>query len=290
MTSAVYCVPEISTSDDQKTLTVDDAPELEVIAFAKSVIVKKHAKGVFAFGGDVTVEGRVDGDVATIGGSVIQKRDAYIGGDIIVFGGSYKPENETPLREQGKETILIGVWEEELRGVAQDPTQILAPSFTWSFLAQRMLLALFWFVISVVLTTVAPGAVGRAVARIQLSTLKVVAYGSIAFVFTMFAIIASVSVLPDFLSITFGLMGIVLLVFGYIFGRVALQMSAGKLIQKRFLSERNRSETLATLIGVLIWTAVLSIPFLWVIGLFLVFSFGVGLILTARATTSWQKA
>jgi hypothetical protein len=141
-----------------------------------------------------------------------------------------------------------------------------------------------------VLTTVAPGAVGRAVARIQLSTLKVVAYGSIAFVFTMFAIIASVSVLPDFLSITFGLMGIVLLVFGYIFGRVALQMSAGKLIQKRFLSERNRSETLATLIGVAIWTAVLSIPFLWVIGLFLVFSFGVGLILTARATTSWQKA
>lgn len=285
----VFAKAEISTSDDDKTLIVGDAPEVEVIAFAKSVEVKKHAKGVFSFGGDVIIEGRVDGDVATIGGSVIQKADGYIGGDVIVIGGSYRPESQTPLREPGKETIMVGIWEDELRGIAQNPKQLLAPELTWSFLAQRLLLALFWFVISVVLTTIAPGAVGRAVARIQLSTLKVAGFGSLAFVITMFAIVASVSSLPDFLSVTFGLMGLVLLLFGYVFGRVALQMYVGKLVQKQFLSENMRSETLATLLGVLAMSAVLSIPFVWVIGLFSVFAVGIGLILTARSTSSWQK-
>ncbi len=289
ITGSLYAKPEISTSDDEKTLFVDDAPETEVIAISKSVVIRKHAKGVFSFGGDVIVEGRVDGDVATIGGSVIQKADAYIGGDIIVIGGSYRPESQTPKREAGKETILFGIWEEELRSVAQNPSQLFAPTLTWAFLAQRLLLALFWFILSIILTTIAPGAVGRAVARIQLSTLKVSAFGSFAFVVTMIAIVASISVLPNFLSITLGLMGMALLFFGYVFGRVALQMFVGKAVQKHLFSEHVRSETLATLLGVLALTLVLSIPFIWVLGLFSIFAVGIGLILTARTNVSWQK-
>lgn len=289
ITGSIFANPEISTSDDEKTLIVGEAPQTEVIAFSKSVIVEKHAKGVFSFGGDVTIEGRVDGDVATIGGSVIQKADAYVGGDIIVIGGSYRPESLTPKREPGKETILFGVWEDELRSVAQDPSQLLAPTLTWSFLTQRLLLALFWFLISVILTTIAPGAVGRAVARVQLSTLKVTALGSLAFVVTTFAIVASISVLPNFLSVTFGLMGIALLFFGYVFGRVALQMFVGKFAQKYLFAEHVRSETLATLLGVLALTIVLSIPFVWVLVLFTVFATGIGLILTARSNRSWQN-
>lgn len=282
--------PEITLSDDQKTFTVENAPEMEVIAIGKSVIVKKHAKGVFSFGGDVVIEGRVDGDVATIGGSVIQKQDSYIGGDVIVFGGSYKPEGDGALREAGKETIVFGVWEDELRSLAQDPTKILTPEITWSFLAQRALLTLFWFALSLVLTTIAPGAVGRSVARIQLSTLKIAALGSIAFITTIVVIIGSVSVLPDFLSITLGVMGLLILLLGYVFGRVTLQVTTGKLIRKHFLPESNASETLTTLIGVTVWTLLLSIPYIWILALFSVFAIGVGLILTARNPNVWQKA
>ncbi len=289
--STVLAKAEISISDDEKTLIVDDASETHVIAFAKSVEVIKHAKGVFSFGGDVVVEGRVDGDVATIGGSVIQREGAYIGGDIIVIGGRYTPEGAAPpLREPGKETILFGIWEDELRGLAQRPSQLFAPDLTWSFFVQRLLLALFWFVISIVLTTVAPGAVSRAVAKIQLSTLKVAAIGSLSFIITMAAIVASVSVLPDFLSVTVGFMGLFLLLFGYVFGRVALQVYVGKAVQKYILPEYKRSETFATLFGVLSLTVILSIPFLWVLGLFVVFAIGIGLVLTARTSTGWQKA
>lgn len=287
---SVQAKPEISLSDDEKTLIVEDAPEMEVIAIAKSVEVRKSAKGVFSFGGDVVVSGRVEGDVATIGGSVVQKEGGYIGGDVIVFGGSYKHESQTALREPGRETIVFGVWEEELRDLAQNPTQILSPTVSWTFLAQRLLLALFWFAISMVITTIAPGAVGRAVARIRLSTLKVTSLGSVVFVGSVIAILGGISILPDFLSATLGLMGLAILLLGYVFGRVALQVTVGKILQKQFLSEANRSETLATLLGVFVWTTLLSVPYIWILALFSVFAVGIGLILTARSSNVRPKA
>jgi hypothetical protein len=235
------------------------------------------------------VEGSVEGDVATIGGSVIQKENAYIGGDIITFGGSYKPEAREPLREAGKETVMFGAFEQELRDLAQNPTQIFSPSFSLAFLAQRLLSVLFWFVVTLAFATIAPGAVSRAVARFQLSTLKVVAIGFIGFVLTTIAVLGSLRVLPDYLSVIFGLMMLVLLMLAYLFGRVALQVSFGKLFLKYLLSERNQSETLAIFVGVLIWTIFLSIPYLWTLALITLFAGGIGLVLTARSKRIWPN-
>lgn len=287
--AVLAAAPEISTSEDQTTVIVNDAPEQEVYVFGKSVVVNKRAKGVLAVGGDVIVEGRIEGDVATIGGNVIQKENAYIGGDIIVFGGAYKPESSKPLREEGKETVMFGVFEDELRSFGQDPTQILSPAFSAGFLAQRLVLALFWFVISLVMTTVAPGAVSRAVARIQLSVLRISAVGSGVFLTIVVTTIAGAVLLPNYLSVTMALMSMLLLLLGYVFGRVALQVSVGKLIQKHLFLTNSRSETLAILSGVLFWTFLLSLPYIWVFALFAVFIIGIGLVLTGRTTMKWQN-
>jgi len=287
--AAMWVHPEISTSEDQSTVIVNDAPEQEVIVIGKSVIVNKRAKGVLAIGGDIVVEGRVEGDVATVGGNVIQKENAYIGGDIIVFGGSYKPESQTPLRSEGKETVMFGVFEDELREFGKNPSQIFSPNFSVSFVAQRLMLALFWFVITIVMTTLAPGAVGRAVARIHISPLKVAGLGAAAFLSIMALIVGGALIAPNYLGATLALMGMLLLLLGYVFGRVSLQVSLGKLVQKHLLSEHNRSETVAILIGVILWTVLLSLPYLWVIALFTVFTLGMGLVLTGRSGPKWQN-
>lgn len=287
--SALALNPEITISDDESTVIVNDAPEQELYVIGKSVVVNKRAKGVLAIGGDVVIEGRVEGDVAAVGGNVVQKEKAYVGGDIIVFGGAYKPEAAEPLREPGKETVTFGVFEEELRDLGKNPSQILSPTLSLSFVAQRVILALFWFVMSLVIATLAPGAVSRAVARINLSLLKVCAVGGTALVLLMALMIGGALVLPDYLSATVGLMGILVLVLGYVFGRVALQVSIGKLFQKYFLGEASRSETLATLIGVVVWTLLLSLPYLWLIALFAIFVTGIGLVLTGRVSTRWQN-
>lgn len=287
---AAIASPEISTSEDESTVIVGDAPDQEVYVIGKSVIVNKRAKGVLAIGGDVIIEGRIEGDVATIGGNVVQKEKAYIGGDIIVFGGAYKPESENPLREPGRETVMFGVFEEELRNFGQNPSQIFSPTLSISFIAQRLVLALFWFIVSIVITTIAPGAVSRAVARLHLSLLKVCALGGAALLFLIGGIITGALMLPNYLSATVALLGVLLLVLFYVFGRVSLQVSVGKLVQKYFMAEGNRSETLAILIGVLIWTLLLSLPYIWLIALFAVFAVGSGLVLTGRTPTKWRTS
>ena len=278
----------ISQPDD-KTLIIDDAGESEVFSFGKNVIVRQHAKGVLAFGGNIVVEGKVDGDVATIGGSVVQKENAFIGGDVIIFGGSYRPESKNPLRNAEKETVMYAGYEEELRNLSQNPMQIFSPALSWTFLAQRLLSVLFWFIISLTFTTLAPGAVSRAIARFRLSTLKVIAIGFFAFLATTLGVVASLSLLPNYVSAIVSLMAFVLLMLGYVFGRVALQLSVGKQILKRFLPENKQSETLAILIGVFVWTLLLSVPYLWTLALIALLSASLGLVLTARTTNGWQK-
>lgn len=285
----LFAQTQIATTPDEKTLIIEDAPEMEVFAFGKTVIVKKHAKGVLAFGGDVIVEGKVDGDVAAIGGSVTQKENAFIGGDVIVFGGAYRPENAAPLRNENKETVMYAGYEEELRDLTQNPSQIFSPSFSLAFAAQRVLSMLFWFVISLGLTTIAPGAVSRAVARFQLSTAKILGVGFAAFLLMTATVIISLSFLPNYLSAIFGMMAFALLLLAYVFGRVSMQVSVGKILQKQFAGDRSRSETMAIFIGVFVWTFLLSIPYVWTFALLALFAAGIGLVLTGRTPTSWQR-
>lgn len=283
-----FAQSQISTPDEN-TLIIEDAPEMEVFAFGKTVIIKKQAKGVLSFGGDVVIEGSVSGDVATVGGSITQKENAFVGGDVIVFGGTYRPEIARPKRTEGKETVVFGVFEEEFRKMAQDPTQIFSPTLSVSFFVSRLLSILFWFIVSLGFTTIAPGAVSRAVARFQLSTLKVFALGFFAFVLTLIASIGSLSFLPNYLSAVVYIMIFALLLLAYIFGRVTLQVSLGKLVQKTFFGDKNRSETLTIFIGVTAWTILLSIPYIWTFGLLALFAAGIGLILTARSANDWKK-
>lgn len=278
---------QFSVGPDDNTMFVDDAPEMEIIAYGKNVVVRKHAKGVLAIGGDVTVEGIVDGDVASIGGSVFQRDGAFIGGDIFVFGGKYKPDGLAPLRNEGKETVMFGVYEEELREMAKNPWSIFAPTFSLTFLASRVLSVLFWFVVTLGLSTLAPGAVSRAIATFRLSTLKVVGLGFSGLVLTTFGVMGGLTLLSNYLSAALGLMAFALLLLAYVFGRVTIQVSTGQLIQRTLLPERKRSETLAILIGVAVWTLVLSIPYLWSVALVGLFSAGIGLVLTARSKRSW---
>lgn len=284
--SSVLAFSQISQHEN--TVIVEDAPDMEVIAFGKTVIIRKQAKLAVSLGGDVVVEGKVFGDVASIGGSVVQRDGAYIGGDVFAVGGEYKPESQDPLREPGRETVMFAGYEEEIRNLIQNPTSILSPSLSPAFFAQRLLSILFWFVISLGLTTIAPGAVSRSIARFHLSTVKIVALGAAAFVVTTIAVSCAAYVLPNYISLIFGAMMLVLFMLSYGFGRVALHVSVGKLLQKYAFGDRNRSEALTILIGVLVWTILLSIPYLWTLALFVLFSAGIGLVLTGRPQGNWQ--
>jgi hypothetical protein len=275
-------------NNEKNELVIDEIKDAEVFSFGKTVVIKKEVKGVLVFGGDIVIEGRVEGDVATIGGSIIQKENAFIGGDVIIFGGKYYHERAEPYRNPDKETIMYAGYEEELRNLTQNPTQIFSPQLTWSFIAWRLLSVLFWFIVSLLFTTVAPGAISRAVARLQLSSIKVVGVGLLIFILSTLSVIVSLSFLPSNFSGVYSLMVFVLLSLSYFFGRVALQVSFGKWLQKRFLPERFNSESIALLIGSLVLVILLSIPYFWALAVVLLFSTSLGLVFTARSNKGWN--
>lgn len=286
---AVFSSPQIASPNEENTLIVESSPDMEIISFSKKVVVRNEAKGVLVFGSDVVVEGRVEGDVAAIGGSVIQRNGSYIGGDVIVVGGKYMPDSVEPMRGENKQTIIFAAYEDELRAFAQDPLQLFSPTFTVTFFALRLVLLLFWFLLSLGFTTIAPGAVSRAVVRLNLSSAKVVAVGFFTFLGVIVLLLATWKSAPNpVIAVVVG-MSALSLSLAYVFGRVALQVAFGKLIQKHLLRDRNRSEALSVLFGAVAWTVLLSIPYLWPLAVLGLFSAGIGLVLTARSNTSWNS-
>lgn len=278
------------TETGNKTVTIQNAPDQEVIAVAKDVVVKQKARGVLVFGGDAIIEGDISGDVAAIGGSVIQKKNARISGDVFVIGGSYLPEAGEPLRKPGRETIVYAGYEEELRSYAQNPALLFSPTITWGFIIQRIFSLLFWFAVGFFVTLISPGAVSRAVTRYRVSALSIFALGTAGFLLLTIGVISSVAVFPGFVSGLLGLMAFVSIILAYVFGRVVLQVSFGKWFLRLFSPDKKPSETFAIFIGAVFWTVILSLPYFWVAALFSLFSVSVGIVLTARKSTKWSAA
>src|SRR5437016_12854878 len=159
---------------DPQARVIDGVVNTTVFGLGQSIRITGAVKeGAIAFGGDVIVEGSVDGDVAAIGGSVIQREGSRIGGDVIVVGGIYHHGKAAPGRDPQSVTIMYAGYEDQLRHVMRDPFSLLRPQFTTAFFGTRLLAILVWFIISLALTAVMPNTVSRAVARLQLTSLRV---------------------------------------------------------------------------------------------------------------------
>jgi hypothetical protein len=166
---------------------------------------------------------------------------------------------------------------------------LFSPQFTWSFLAWRLISTLFWFILALIIVTISPGAISRATARFQLSAAKIIALGLACFILITVGVIIGFSFLPTNISGIIGIMATFMMFLAYVFGRVSLQVSAGKWLQKQILPEKWHSESLSIFLGSLILTVLLSIPYIWTLTVLLLFATSLGLVLTARSTQKWQK-
>ena len=261
-------------------MVIDGRHAGDVFGVGRSVRVRGDVRGVIAFGGDVIVEGRVEGDAAAVGGSVIQLGGSHIGGDVIVFGGQYRKEGGE--RGPSGETLMYAGYEEELRDLARNPASILTPEFSLAFVGWRLMAVLFWFVVSIALTAVSPGAVGRAAARLQLTLPRVALIGLVGALVLGPGVTSALHFLPPALAALVGVTALLLILLSYLFGRVVVHAATGRWLQRVLLPEDRRSESVALLLGAAFWAVVLALPY---VGPFVVLGLVVlslGLSLTAR--------
>ncbi|HEY0080712.1 MAG TPA: hypothetical protein VGB73_19065 [Pyrinomonadaceae bacterium] len=282
--------PCAQTSDAATTVIKGDYAS-DVIVFGRSVIVEGSVRdGVVALGGDVVILGRVEGDVASLGGSVRQCEGSYIGGDVVVIGGAYHHGKHAPGRNPASKTLMYAGYEQELRELMRNPASLLTPSFSAAYAGQRLLAVLFWFVMSLALTAISPGAVSRAAARLQLTSLRVALIGLLGAVVLGPGVLISLKMLPQALGAPIVIMALVFLTVVMLFGRVVVIAATGRWLERLLISERRRSEAVALLLGTLFWTAVLTVPYIWpfvVSGLVVT---SIGLALTARYRLNWKRA
>jgi hypothetical protein len=270
-------------------LVIEGRYASDVFGMGRTVRVRGDANGVIAFGGDVIIEGRVEGDAAAIGGSVIQLDSSYIGGDVMVFGGTYRHEGAVGRDPAGK-TLMYAGYEQELRNLARNPASILTPELSLAFVGWRLLAVLFWFIVSIALTAVSPGAIGRAAARLQLTLARVAVIGLVGAVVMGPGVTAALRYLPPALGALVGITSLLLLLLSYLFGRVVINAATGRWLQRVLLPEQRRSESVALLLGAAFWAVVLAVPYVWPFLVFALVVLSLGLALTARYSLNWRRA
>ena len=273
----------------EKVVLVNNVTDSTVFGIGSSVHVTGTVKqGAMSLGGDVIVDGVVEGDVASIGGDVIQRPGSRIGGDVIVLGGTYHADASAQRNTDAK-TIMYAGYQQELREMMRDPTGLLSPRWSPTYVGTRLLVVLFWFIVSLALTAVMPGTVSRGVARLQLTSLRVATIGLIGVVVLFSLVPLSLWVLPEPLRVLVGLLALLLLIVASVFGRVILYAATGRWLQRKYVALGRNSEAVALLLGTGLWVLLTSLPYVWpfvAVGI-LIISFG--LALTARYRVGWKS-
>jgi hypothetical protein len=249
----------------------------------------KAPNGAIALGGDVIVQGVVEGDVAAIGGSVIQLEGARIYGDVMVVGGTYRHADKEPLRNPGTQTIIYSGYESELRNLMRNPKDLLSPHWSAGYIGFRILAILFWFIVSLALTAAMPGTISRGIARLQLTSLRVALIGFLGALAVGPGALLSLRYLPTPISVLVGLMALLLILIAGLFGRVIIYAATGRWLQRMLTKRNQNSEAVALLLGTTFWMFLSSLPYVWPFVVAVAWVLSLGLALTARYRVGWKR-
>src|SRR5215217_3842567 len=270
-------------ANDDKIVLIEGTNEGTVFGVGNSVRITGTVKqGAMSYGGDVIVEGTVEGDVAAIGGSVIQKSGSRIGGDVIVLGGSYHTDDTPANRRPEALTMMYAGYQQELRDMMRNPTGIFSPHWTPTYLGTRLLVVLFWFMVSLGFTVAMPGTISRGVARLQLTSLRVAAIGLFGVVVLFGFVPLCLWIMPEPVGVLVGLLALMLLIVAGLFGRVILYAATGRWLQRKYVPLGKNSEAVALLLGTSLWVLLTSLPYVWPFMATFILIISFGLALTAR--------
>ena len=277
------------SAGDDTVVTVEGVYEATVFGVGNSIRITGTVKqGAMSLGGDVIVEGVVEGDVAAIGGSVIQKSGSRIGGDVIVLGGTYHADDTPANRRAEAMTIMYAGYQQELRDMMRNPTGLFSPRWTPSYFGTRLLVVLFWFLVSLGFTAAMPGTISRGVARLQLTSLRVAAIGLIGVVVLFGVVLLCLWIMPEPIRVLVGLLALLLWLVAGLFGRVILYAATGRWLQRKYVPFGKNSEAVALLLGTSFWVLLTSLPYVWPFMATFILIISFGLALTARYRAGWS--
>ena len=286
-TAAGQALPHAQLTESP--IVVEGVSDATAYSIGNSLRINGKVKGAIALGGDVIVQGIVEGDVAAIGGSVIQLEGSRIDGDVMVLGGSYQRSAGDSGRNPASTTVMYAGYEDELRHMMRYPSGLLTPRWSASYIGLRLVAILFWFIVSLALTAATPGTISRGIARLQLDLGRVAIIGFVSAVIIGGGVPFALRYLPFVIGVLVGLMALLLILIAGLFGRVIIYAATGRWLQRKLFGVRNNSESVALLLGTTFWLVLSSLPYIWPIVVAVVLVTSLGLALTAKYHVGWAR-
>jgi hypothetical protein len=170
----------------------------------------------------------------------------------------------------------------------RNPTGIFSPHWTPAYFGTRLLVVLFWFLVSLGFTAAMPGTISRGVARLQLTSLRVAAIGLIGVVVLFGVVLLCLWIMPEPVRVLVGLLALLLWLVAGLFGRVILYAATGRWLQRKYVPAGKNSEAVALLLGTSFWVLLTSLPYVWPFMATFILIISFGLALTARYRVAWS--
>lgn len=210
----------------------DCAEKSSVFKIGSDIVIDRTmtVKHVVAIGGQVTVEGMVEGDIVAIGGSIVLTGEAVVYGNVVTVGGVIFQGRNTDIRGNITEINASNFW------------NVISSAFEneeegWSWILAIVSLATFFclLIIALLVAFLLPKPIIVIVATVEEETLRSLLWG----------VLGLILVAPLALLLTISVIGIVLIPLEIVLVTVGAVMgfiSISQLVGKRLYSIFKRKE------------------------------------------------
>ncbi|RMG51201.1 MAG: hypothetical protein D6723_11040 [Acidobacteria bacterium] len=253
----------------------------DVVVRGRRLEVLGRVEGsILVMGDDAIIEGRVDGDAIVLGGDLIQRRQGFIGGDVIVIGGRYQRAAEAPALHPSSKIIEIREYGQSLRESFRHPWRaILVPQITPAALGQRALGLLLYFLIALLMIALMPSPINRAIRMVRRHSGRLGLFGLLALSLLFIVLLVIVRFLPMALAVPMTLF-VWLLWFGaYLLGSLAVHVVIGRWIQSRLVRSPTPSTIMALLYGMVVIAILSTLPIIGLMTLLVLVTLSLGVAL-----------
>ncbi|HEV7128095.1 MAG TPA: polymer-forming cytoskeletal protein, partial [Ktedonobacterales bacterium] len=229
-------------------------------AYGGAITVLGRVSGnVTAFGGGVRISGQVDGNVLAVGGDVVLEPGARVAGDVAAWGGTTHREADV---------LVDGTIDRGDRAVGALRAKWFGPSGAWSFPWPALLA---WSLLAALTITLFPERTARVRVVARRAAVRSLAVGLLT---TVLGVILIAVLFASCIGIPISLLVTMALLAGWVLGTVAVSLWLGDTLVG-LVAPRMPSRLLRALVGVALLTGLESIP--GVGGAIAVLASGIGL-------------
>ncbi len=274
----------IESGEGRKDITIekDEVYEKDIISYGTDVTIRGTVKkSVIVIGGSINVYGTVNQDVVGIGSKVSVIKGAKISGDLLVIGGKLRKDRETCIEgdmfyfKPGRNfpTFLKSAFKGAFSFTSR-PHEILL----------KVIALLSWFLLVLIVNFIFPKNVSEASFLMNKNIWKSLLIGFLSLLITLL-FLAFFGFLSLFLiGIPFLIIVLIGLFLAVLFGRTAVFHWLGSILLKAF-KRSEFSNTVAVLLGFMVFFILAFIPFLSLLLRIFVDLCGIGIVVISKFGT-----